>query len=67
MWPDVGDPESVEYLVLWQPPPDLLENFPNAKVLFSVAAGIDHLGLREPTAGFAARPHGRAGHYADHG
>jgi glyoxylate/hydroxypyruvate reductase A len=45
MWPEVGDPESVEYLVLWQPPPNLLEKFPNAKVLFSVAAGIDHLDL----------------------
>ena len=45
MWPEVGDPESVEYLVLWQPPPNVLEKFPNAKVLFSVAAGIDHLDL----------------------
>jgi glyoxylate/hydroxypyruvate reductase len=45
MWPQVRDPKSVEYLVLWQPPPNLLEKFPNAKVLFSVAAGIDHLDL----------------------
>ncbi|MDQ4060208.1 MAG: glyoxylate/hydroxypyruvate reductase A [Pseudomonadota bacterium] len=45
LWPETGDPESVEYLVMWQPPPNLLETFPNAKVLFSVAAGVDHLDL----------------------
>ena len=45
MWPEIGDPEAVEYLVLWQPPPDLLESFPNAKALFSVAAGVDHIHL----------------------
>jgi glyoxylate/hydroxypyruvate reductase A len=45
LWPDIGDPKSVEYLVLWQPPPNLLETVPNLKVLFSVAAGIDHLDL----------------------
>jgi glyoxylate/hydroxypyruvate reductase len=44
-WPDVGPADTVDYCVVWQPPPDLPRSFPNLKVLFSVAAGIDHLDL----------------------
>jgi glyoxylate/hydroxypyruvate reductase A len=45
LWPDIGSPDAVDYLVVWQPPPDLVETFPRLKVLFSVAAGVDHLNL----------------------
>ena len=45
LWPDTGPAEAVDYLAVWQPPPDLVATFPNLKVLFSVAAGIDHLDL----------------------
>ncbi len=41
LWPDVGDPAAVEYLVAWQPPENIIEQFPNLRVLFSVAAGAD--------------------------
>lgn len=40
-WPDVGDPREVEYLVAWQPPDNIMQQFPNLKVLFSVGAGAD--------------------------
>lgn len=45
LWPDCGDPRKVDYLVVWQPPPNLGETFPDLKVLFSIAAGVDHLDL----------------------
>jgi glyoxylate/hydroxypyruvate reductase len=45
LWPAAVDPGAVEYLVVWQPPPKPHETFPNLKVLFSVAAGVDHLDL----------------------
>ncbi|BEO69116.1 glyoxylate/hydroxypyruvate reductase A (plasmid) [Serratia marcescens] len=40
-WPDTGNPEAVEYLVAWQPPENIMQQFPNLKVLFSVGAGAD--------------------------
>ncbi|WLS80426.1 glyoxylate/hydroxypyruvate reductase A [Erwinia pyri] len=40
-WPDTGNPEEVDYLVAWQPPENLRQQFPNLKVLFSVGAGAD--------------------------
>ncbi len=41
LWPDITDPESVDYLIAWQPPENLMQQFPNLKVLFSVGAGAD--------------------------
>ena len=43
IWPDIGDPEAVEYLLLWQPPERIAETFPNLKMVFSVGAGVDQL------------------------
>jgi glyoxylate/hydroxypyruvate reductase A len=45
IWPDCGAPESVEYLVAWEPPPQWSTTFPNVKVLFSSGAGVDQLDL----------------------
>ncbi|NHN37868.1 glyoxylate/hydroxypyruvate reductase A [Pseudomaricurvus alcaniphilus] len=45
LWPDVGDPEAVEFLVAWLPPDNMLELFPNLRVVFSVGAGVDHFDL----------------------
>ncbi|WP_308720263.1 glyoxylate/hydroxypyruvate reductase A [Komagataeibacter xylinus] len=45
VWPDIGDPAEVEYLATWVPPENLLELFPNLKILFSVGAGIDQFDL----------------------
>ncbi|NDL62233.1 2-hydroxyacid dehydrogenase [Acerihabitans arboris] len=41
VWPDIGDAGAVEYLVAWQPPENIMAQFPRLKVLFSVGAGAD--------------------------
>lgn len=43
VWPDIGEPEAVEYLLVWQPPERIMESFPNLKMVFSVGAGVDQL------------------------
>ena len=43
IWPDVGDPDSVEYALAWKPPAGALATLPNLKVVFSLGAGVDHL------------------------
>jgi glyoxylate/hydroxypyruvate reductase A len=42
-FPYEGDPEAVDYALVWSPPPGELKRYPNLKVIFSVGAGIDHL------------------------
>lgn len=44
-WPDIGNPEEVEYLAAWQAPEDLTQLLPNLKVLFALSAGVDQLDL----------------------
>jgi glyoxylate/hydroxypyruvate reductase A len=41
IWPDIGDPGQVRFLAAWEPPPNILELFPNLQVLFSSGAGVD--------------------------
>lgn len=41
LWPDVGDPRDVRYLVAWVPPDDIATTFPNLELVFSVGAGVD--------------------------
>jgi glyoxylate/hydroxypyruvate reductase A len=43
IWPDIGDPKSVEFALAWKPPVGALATFPNLKVVFSLGAGVDHL------------------------
>jgi len=45
LWPDAGDLATVEFLIAWEPPPELVTKLPNLKVLFSAGAGVDHLDL----------------------
>ena len=45
IWPDVGDPGAVEYLVAWIPPEAFFENLPSLRVVFSVGAGVDQFDL----------------------
>jgi len=47
VFPEIGDPASIDYALLWQPPPGLMATLPNLKVVFSVGAGVDHL-MRDP-------------------
>lgn len=44
-WPDIGNPEDIEYLAAWQAPDDLEQLLPNLKVLFALSAGVDQLDL----------------------
>lgn len=41
--PDMGDPASVEFAVVWKPPPGLLASLPNLKGVLSLGAGVDHI------------------------
>jgi len=45
IWPDVGDPGAVEYLVAWNPPEAFFDSFPNLRVVFSMGAGVDQFDL----------------------
>ena len=42
-----GDPAEIDMALIWKPPPGALAKFPNLKVIFSLAAGPDHL-LADP-------------------
>lgn len=42
VWPDIGDPAAVRYLVAWNPG-DLARTLPNLEAVFSVGAGVDQL------------------------
>lgn len=44
IWPDIGDPSAIHYLVAWQPD-DLAVTLPNLEAVFSVGAGVDQLDL----------------------
>ncbi|HDR9879685.1 TPA: 2-hydroxyacid dehydrogenase [Burkholderia cenocepacia] len=49
IWPDIGDPSAIRYLIAWQPD-DLPVTLPNLEVVFSIGAGVDQLDLtRIPT------------------
>lgn len=45
IWPDVGDPKDVRYLICWVPPDDLLATFPNLEWVMSSGAGVDQFDL----------------------
>lgn len=45
LWPDVGDPEAVRYLAMWEPPDNLANRFPNLELAFSIGAGVDQFDL----------------------
>ena len=45
IWPDIGDPADIRYLAAWQPPANMLESFPQVRVIFSVGAGVDQFDL----------------------
>lgn len=49
VWPDtVGNPQDITYAAAWLAPPDVLKNFSNLKVIFSLGAGVDAI-LSDPT------------------
>ena len=44
IWPDIGDPAEIRYLVAWQAD-DVALTLPNLEVVFSIGAGVDQLDL----------------------
>ena len=43
LYPDFGDITEIEFALCWQPRPGMLASFPNLKLIFSMAAGFDHI------------------------
>lgn len=43
VWPDTGDPAAVDAALVWRPPPGMLRELPNLRVVLSLAAGVDAL------------------------
>ena len=43
VWEEPGDPAEIDMALCWKPPAGELAKFPNLKVIFSLAAGVDHL------------------------
>jgi glyoxylate/hydroxypyruvate reductase A len=48
-WDDPGvDPDTVTYVLVWEPEPGRLARYCNLRVIFSTAAGVDHI-TRDPS------------------
>ena len=43
VYPQITEPEKVEYVFLWQHPEGILSDFPNLKLISSMGAGVDHI------------------------
>jgi len=43
VWPDIGKPEEIEFILAWKHRPGDLQRYPNAKAIFWLGAGVDHL------------------------
>ena len=47
VWPEVGEPSEIDFVVTWKHPPGELKKYPNLKAISSYGAGVDHL-LKDP-------------------
>ena len=43
VYPEVEDPEKVEFILSWKHPHGVFKQYPNLKVIASMGAGIDHI------------------------
>lgn len=43
IWPEVGNPDDTEFLLVWQHPLGALNQFARAKAIQSLGAGVDHI------------------------
>lgn len=43
IYPNIADKEKVEFIICWKAPKGVFNEFPNAKVIQSVGASIDHI------------------------
>jgi glyoxylate/hydroxypyruvate reductase A len=47
VWPEVGRPEEVVFVLSWKHPPGEMKKFPNLKCISSLGFGVDHV-LSDP-------------------
>lgn len=45
--PDVGDPATIDYALVWVPPAGFFQRFPNLKLVTNLGAGVDRLVRRD--------------------
>ena len=43
VWPEVGTPGEVDYVLCWKPPVSAIRELVGLKAVFSLGAGVDHL------------------------
>ena len=43
LFPEVGDPNEIEFAALWQHPQGDLVNYPNLRLILSFGAGVEHI------------------------
>lgn len=43
VWPDWGNHQEIDYVLVWQPTKELFKKCDNLKAIFSLGAGVDHL------------------------
>ncbi|MGW8311758.1 MAG: 2-hydroxyacid dehydrogenase [Desulfuromonadales bacterium] len=43
VWPEIDDPEKVEFVLCWNQPAGVLQQFLNLKCISSLGAGVNHL------------------------
>lgn len=43
IWPNIGDPAEIDFVLVWNHPLGTLNQFVNAKAIYSLAAGVDHI------------------------
>ena len=43
VFPDVGDPNDIEYAAVWMHPQGDLQKYPNLKAILSFGAGVEHI------------------------
>lgn len=47
IWPEVGNKQDIDYVVVWNHPAGSLKEYPHLKVVASYGAGVDHI-FRDP-------------------
>ncbi|MDB9518122.1 glyoxylate/hydroxypyruvate reductase A [Roseofilum reptotaenium CS-1145] len=47
VWPECGKLEDIEIVLAWYPPPGVMQQFSNLKLIISLGAGVYHI-LRDP-------------------
>jgi glyoxylate/hydroxypyruvate reductase A len=43
IWPEIGNPDEIDFILSWKSPFGSLKQFQNAKCIASLGAGVDHL------------------------